>query len=820
MANRDLELRIIAKNLASPALKEVQENIKGLSSHVKTVGGAFSSVFSGAGSLIKNTIDSIFSLKSALLGFISIAGIGALVKGFIGLNAEFEKIQVTMNVLTGGKGKEFFNRFNNWAMNMPISMAEVSKAFITMKAYGLEPTVKLMENLVNVASLLPESGRAITGIARAIGQIQAKTRLEGQELRQLAEWAVPGYEAVYTKIFAKISKKTGVAVSDLKFTMIDSATAIKAILETMEEHFGGAAEAISHTWAGLWIRMTNHVKEFFRELGESGTMAPLKAALESIVKWLDDAFKSGEMKKFADLIVSSFGIVFSELTKGIKLNKIEVQDFAEVFVHSLERIVKAISYLEAQLLGIKLVLLFIKLVWSGLATLMYAGLFAITWVIDKVIEGYKMLVDLIPDSVPGISLVKKAFEGVHKVSSGIKDLMYDDMKIMNKMNTETALSIAETGNEINSVMNRSDAVIAKLQANLKKYKETAAIPVVQEAAKKEYPNYGADVYIKDYGKEIEAMDKALLEYDRMLSMIGKNNEKVQKTLMSPKELHAAYENHIAENGTFWQKMELGFEKFRENMRKKEIKGLADYFKDFFDSLSSGFSNAFQGILDGTLTFNEGMQGVLKSIESSFFATISNMAAEWIVKKGIMLAEEIFFQKAVTAATTEGEAERLGIESASAIKSIAIAVGSAIKKITIYAYEAAAAAFKAIAGIPFVGPFLAIAAGATALGIVLGFASKIAGFEKGTGLAGVRQTGPANLHSGEIVLNRKESDAYRQGVAEGGKGSGSGNNMNFNFHINAIDGESVEKIVRKRILPIIRDNIRDNGVGRTMIREAR
>ena len=87
---------------------------------------------------------------------------------------------------------------------MPISIAEVTKAFVTMKSYGLEPTTKMMENLVNVASLLPESGRAMTGIARAMGQIQAKGRLEGQELRQLAEWAVPGYEAVYTKIFEKM----------------------------------------------------------------------------------------------------------------------------------------------------------------------------------------------------------------------------------------------------------------------------------------------------------------------------------------------------------------------------------------------------------------------------------------------------------------------------------------------------------------------------------------------------------------------------------------------------------------------------------------
>ena len=791
---------------------------KNISSSLKTVGGAFSSVFLQGRTVLTAMADSIFSLKTAFLSLIGILGVGALVKGFIGINAEFEKIQVTMDVLTKGRGEEFFNRFNNWGLNMPISIAEVTKAFVTMKAYGLEPTTKMMENLVNVASLLPESGRAMVGIARAMGQIQAKGRLEGQELRQLAEWAVPGYEAVYTKIFEKISKKTGIAKEKLKFTMIDAATATKALWETIEEHFGGAAESISKTWSGLWIRMQNHFKEFIREIGESGAMAPLRDALKNIVEWLSEAFKSGEMKKFADFIVSSFSIVFGDMTKGLRNSKVEVKDFADVFIQALIGIVRAVSFLEKSLLGIKLVFLGIKFVWAGLTTMLYSGLFIIVGIINKIIEGWKLLVELLPSAIPGVETLKSVFKTVHGFSSGFADLMKDDMLIMGKMTLDTADAFAATGAEINNVIDNTDKMIAKLQINYKKYKETAAIPVAMEVAKTEYPNYGADVYIKDYGKEIAEMDKALLEYDKMLGMIEKNNQKVQKTLMSPKELHTAYQNHIAENGTFWQKMELGFEKYKEMMKKRQIKGLVDYFKDFFDSLRTGFSNAFQSILDGTATFSEGMQGILKSIEASFFSVISNMVANWLVGKMEMLATEIFIQKGLTAVTAEGEAERLGIESTSVIKSIAIAVGGAIKRITIYAYEAAAAAFKAIAGIPFVGPFLAIGAGAAALGLVLGFASKIAGFEKGTGLMGVRETGPALLHQGEIVLNKKESDAYRRGASEGGGGGSS--NVSLSFNISSMDSSDMERVVRSKIIPLIRDNIRNNGQGKTMIREAR
>src|SRR3990167_9512171 len=235
--NKDLELRIIAKNLASKTIKGVIDDLKKFSSSTTTMGGvntAFTkvtggitkigsglksvgsaslNVFSGMVSGAGKVFDAIFSVKTLIMGlFAGIIGKGIM--AFINLNAEFEKMKVTMDVLTKGQGEVWFNKLNQWALDMPVSMAEVSKAFITMQAYGLTPTIKMMENMVNVASVLPESGRAITGIARAIGQIQSKGRLEGQELRQLAEWAVPGYEAVYEKIFKKISERTGKSVHD------------------------------------------------------------------------------------------------------------------------------------------------------------------------------------------------------------------------------------------------------------------------------------------------------------------------------------------------------------------------------------------------------------------------------------------------------------------------------------------------------------------------------------------------------------------------------------------------------------------------------
>ena len=339
-SNKDLNLRIKATNetgaafgAAKKAMKdfaaETEKVTKSHATQVATTGSAwssFSNIVKNAGSVVGTHFNNfttslgkiasgIYAAGAALIDFGMKLG-SMLLKGvmsFIEINAEFEKMKVTLDTVTRGKGEEWFNKLNTWALDMPISLAEVTKSFTVMKAYGLDPTIKMMETLIDTASVLPDSGRAMAGIARALGQITSKGRLEGQELRQLAEWAVPGYEAVYTKIFKKISEDTGKSVGDLKFTMIDAATFNKAMLETMQEHFGGAAKKMAKTWDGLKIRLINYTKEFVREVGESGAFDALREKFESFVNYVANTFKSGEMQGVAASIGSVFGDVISAL---------------------------------------------------------------------------------------------------------------------------------------------------------------------------------------------------------------------------------------------------------------------------------------------------------------------------------------------------------------------------------------------------------------------------------------------------------------------------------------------------------------------------
>ncbi len=838
------------------AFSKISGGMSSISSVLKNVGSSFLSAFGGiAKSAIEGVYNMLPSLSSMLMGLA--AGVYEGAKAFIELNAGFEKMKITLDVVTKGHGEEWFNKLNQWALNMPISIQEVTKSFITMQAYGLNPTMEMMKAMVNVASVFPESSKAMSGIARALGQIQSKGRLEGQELRQLAEWAIPGYEAVYKKIFLNISKQTGKSVEELKFTMVDSATAIKAILETMEEHFGGSATRISKGWYGMSIRLTNYIKEFFREVGESGAMKPLEDAFSRMIGSLEASFKSGRFQAIASSIgsvvgdmIKGAGEVFKIFTTG---GKGDVGSSAKATV----RIAVAAFYELLKFIA------YIPTAWNNVhsALISAVGTFAdtIRSLISPLVEWYKFL-DTMPN-IPVVDILGADFEKNKKVILGL------------------------------------DTTLEKISNDL--------------AENKYKVDQNADEWKKKYIEVGKVLDGLKMKSDNTLKSMGEvfgppkppENEEVYgpQRIEQPQGPKFGPEKPdwlgIAESGTFLEKMRASFALFEQDVDKKILKNLKKYFADFFGALQSGWSTAIGNMLSGTMTLSQGLHSMFQTIKQAFVNTIADMTAKWMVNKAIMLTKEIIFQKTLTTitaagegsrlalegiasvkgtvlktqelishivheklktgatavgvgtrlaldtasthtglildtqklvshitmekgktvTTAEGESERLIIQVGAALQSIAISVATAIKQITIYAYQAAAAVYNAFAFIPFIGPVLGVAAVAGTIALIMGFAAKIAGFETGTGLTGVPSTGPAIVHKGEIIMNKKESDMFRT-MMQGNNGA-SASNINLNFTISAMDSDSLEHIVRKKVIPLIRDNIKDFGKGRTMIKEA-
>lgn len=206
------------------------------------------------------------------------------------------------------------------------------------------------------------------------------------------------------------------------------------------------------------------------------------------------------------------------------------------------------------------------------------------------------------------------------------------------------------------------------------------------------------------------------------------------------------------------------------------------FTQMLSHMSSQWTSGLAKMMQGTLSFSKFMKGMWNSIVSGFTEMVAELIVKWALKEAMN-----------TAATAEGEAERIALKMWGATESLAITAAEAIKEIAIRAYQAIAGAWAAISAIPYVGPFLApavaLATGAAIFAIGSSISSAEGGFDIGPGSNPMTQ-----LHANEMVLPAPIAQTVRTAMANMG-GSGSGG-MSGGFHYHDHSGKATPQTIQQ------------------------
>ncbi|MPS27561.1 MAG: hypothetical protein E2576_11010 [Alcaligenaceae bacterium] len=213
------------------------------------------------------------------------------------------------------------------------------------------------------------------------------------------------------------------------------------------------------------------------------------------------------------------------------------------------------------------------------------------------------------------------------------------------------------------------------------------------------------------------------------------------------------------------------------------------WSNLWGDMRTGGEQVFSGLLSRSTSWQQAQQQSLQIVSSAFSGFVARRISAWLAG-----------ETAQTAATAGGAATRTGIEAAAGAESLAIKGSTALTNIATSAYEAAAGAYAAIAGIPYVGPFLAPAVAAGALAAVIGFGSSIFSARDGFDIpAGVNPI--VQLHEEEMVLPRAQANAVRSmaalgDVASRGPAEPVIQPVNNNFYISANDAQSIDRMIRR------------------------
>ena len=245
----------------------------------------------------------------------------------------------------------------------------------------------------------------------------------------------------------------------------------------------------------------------------------------------------------------------------------------------------------------------------------------------------------------------------------------------------------------------------------------------------------------------------------------------------------------------------------------QMKDFEDKFGGLTSRMSGLWDKGIQSMMNGTLTWKNAMNAIFTELAGAFVQSMitapmkkyaASLATRLAVKLGFIKTEtaaEVAGQVAQTGAVVAGETTKTMVTSTGALARLAIKAGEAIKSIMMYAWEAMAGAFKAMVSIPYIGPVLAVAAGASALALVGGLAGKIKSARGGYDIpAGVNPV--TQLHEEEMVLPKQHANTIRalgkNLSSDGGIGGGQGGSAQTfnNFTIQAWDSKDVRRFLEK------------------------
>ncbi|MBN1253994.1 MAG: tape measure protein [Deltaproteobacteria bacterium] len=310
----DVEIEIILKGAkAAKDIKVFARDVESGFKRIKTGAAVAGKGLGQVGDRITGLKKGFSALKMVAVGaLVAISTYGGvqLAKGFIQTAASVETLKIQLDTITKGKGLEWFEKLNEWALKMPVDTQGAIEVFKNLSAMGLKPTIEDMTVLVDTTSALGGGADVMMGIARALGQMYTKGKASAEELMQLAERGVPAYEILKDKLNLTGEELEKIATSGIKVDVV-----IKALLEGMNDRFGGASKAMQETGKGLWTSLVSYFKEFQRLVMEGEVWDTIKEKLSAIIVKLDEMKKTGDLDKWAERVSNSIMKVYESATK-------------------------------------------------------------------------------------------------------------------------------------------------------------------------------------------------------------------------------------------------------------------------------------------------------------------------------------------------------------------------------------------------------------------------------------------------------------------------------------------------------------------------
>jgi len=311
VAQSTVELIVNAAKAINP-LKRVTTETKKLEAAVSKAQNGIRNTNRGlgqTGKVANNAAKGVNKLGKAVRGLV--AGFTAIqtLKFVIFKTAELERQTKSLEVLTGslGNARNIIKELQQFGAVTPFTSSELIETAKRLKAFGFE-TEQVVDVTKRLADVAGATGADLGGIATAFGQIQAKGRLQGEELLQLQERGVSLQDELQ-KMYGLTADEFRKALEGGRISADAVNLALQNITETGGKYAGGAI-AQSDTLAGKFSTLIDGIENISRTIG--GVLSP---ALQGVLGLAIDVVNSINSAINAQKRLTGFGINDQERDK-------------------------------------------------------------------------------------------------------------------------------------------------------------------------------------------------------------------------------------------------------------------------------------------------------------------------------------------------------------------------------------------------------------------------------------------------------------------------------------------------------------------------
>ncbi len=255
-------------------------------------------------------------LKGALSVTVGMTMFEAVKRGFrvvvgesISFNAQMEQARIGFTTMLGSaeRADKFLRDVADFAARTPFEFPELLDASKRMLAYGFaaEDVLPTMEAVGNASAAVGLGAEGINRIILALGQMRAKGKVTGEEMRQLTETGIPAWEML-AEAMGFSADEVGRVMDMVSKGLIPADRAIKMLIEGMNKRFPDMMSQMENTWEGV----TSTIKDVWQmTIGAmtSGLFQGLTTWLQGVRDWAVDFYDTFQKYGLRAALIKAFG---------------------------------------------------------------------------------------------------------------------------------------------------------------------------------------------------------------------------------------------------------------------------------------------------------------------------------------------------------------------------------------------------------------------------------------------------------------------------------------------------------------------------------